>query len=581
MYRLVDLARTARRLGREATVSAQRLEAVLDASPLPIAVFDGDGVVQRWNDAAAVASGWRAEGVVGRPWDLLPAPGERRADGVRRRALAGERLDHVELGLRRRDGVPRRVEISTAPVGAPAAPDAVVAIFDDVTDERRREDEVRYLADHDPLTGVLNRRRFSECLIDAIADADLDGTGLVVAIADLDHFKSINDSAGHAVGDQMLCDLARLLAGKLRPGDVCARLSGDEFAFLLHDTRTDEAVDVADRILAAVRDYRLPLDGELGALDVTVSLGIGAIEPGIDPKERAEAVLLHADMALYEAKEQGRNRVAVWTPTLAETQRLAARRGWSTRMKDALADGRFVIHLQPIVDLRVGRVAYHEALTRMIDEQGRVIPPAQFLPHAGDLGVIEEIDQNALDRAIALLEAGPRQRIFVNLDSVSFASDPLLDRLEHLFRSRPGLAGRLGIEITERAPVRDYERAQRRLETLTSLGCLLSIDDFGTGFSSFEHLRRLPAHFVKIDARFIEGVNTDPVSSAILDGIVNTARALSMKVIAEGIETPDTARLLGSRKIEFGQGYLYGRPATVTPGRGFAPVAADAASAAR
>jgi diguanylate cyclase (GGDEF)-like protein/PAS domain S-box-containing protein len=561
VYRLVDLAKTARDLGREAAESAARLEAVLHASPLAIAVLDGAGVVQSWNEAAEAASGWRAERVVGRPWELVPAPGERRAAGIQQRALTGERLDHVELGLRRRDGTPRRIEISTAPVGAPEAPDAVVAVFDDVTDERKREDEVRYLADHDTLTGLLNRRRFSECLIDAIADADLLGTPLMVAIADLDHFKSINDTAGHATGDQMLADLARLIVGRLRPTDICARLSGDEFALLLRGARTDEAVDVAERILAAVREYRLPLEGVHGSLDVTISIGICALEPGGDPATRAETAILHADMALYEAKERGRNDAVVWTPTLAETQKLTARRGWSTRIKDALEDDRFVIHLQPIVDLRVGRVAYHEALTRMLDEHGRIVSPAQFLPHAGDLGVIDEIDQNAIDRAIGLLEADPELRIFVNLDSQSFASDPLLDRLEDTFRDRPDLAGRLGIEITERAPVRDYGRARQRLAALTSLGCLLAIDDFGSGFSSFEHLRLLPAHFVKVDARFIEEVGGDPVSGAILDGIVKTAHALSMRIIAEGIETPETARLLGARSIEYGQGYFFGRPA--------------------
>jgi diguanylate cyclase (GGDEF)-like protein/PAS domain S-box-containing protein len=565
VYRFFDLARTARRFGREAAESAARLEAVLDASPLPIAVFDRGGGVQKWNDAAEVASGWRAEDVIGKRWQMMPATGEKRADGVRRRALSGERIDHIELGLRRRDGTPRRVEVSTAPVGSSGAPDAVVAVFDDVTDERRREDEVRYLADHDPLTGLVNRRRFSECLIEATEDGESSGSSLVVGIADLDHFKTINDSAGHAAGDQMLCDLARLVASRLRPDDVCARLSGDEFAFLLRGATTDEAVGVAERIIDAVRDYRLPVDCECGSLDVTLSLGLCKIEAGPNSMARAEASLLCADVALYEAKGQGRNRLAVWTPALGETQQLTARRGWSTRIKDALADRRFVVYLQPIVDLRVGRVAYHEALTRMLDERGRVISPAQFLPHAADLGVIAEIDQNAIDSAVALLEANPRERIFVNLDPQSFASDVFLDRLEHTFRTRPWLADRLGIEITERAPLRDYERAQQRLAALTSLGCLLAIDDFGSGFSSFEHLRRLPAHFVKVERRFVGDVTTDPVSAAILDGIINTAHALSMKVIAEGIETAETARLLSTYDIEYGQGYLFGRPAPASP----------------
>jgi len=561
VYRLIDLARTARGLGRQAAASAARLEAVLHASPLPIAVFDPGGGVQGWNEAAEAASGWRAAEVIGRHWQMMPAPGEKRTDGIRRRALAGERLDHIELGLRRHDGTPRRVEISTAPVGPADAPEAVVAIFDDVTEERIHEDEVRYLAEHDPLTGLLNRRRFSERLVDEITAADTSGAALVLGIADLDHFKFINDAAGHATGDEMLCDLSRLLAAKLRPDDVCARLSGDEFAFLLRGATTHEAVDVAERILAAFRGYRLPVDSLGEAVDITASVGLCHLRPGPSPIVRAEATLRQADMALYEAKAQGRNRVAIWTPTLAETQQLTARRGWSTRIKDALTDDRFVIYLQPIVDLRAGRVAYHEALTRMIDDEGRILAPGQFFPHAADLGVIDEIDRNAIARAIALLEADPALRIFVNLDTQSFHSDRILDELEDKFRSRPHLADRLGIEITERAPLRDYDRAQERLVTLTSLGCLLAIDDFGTGFSSFEHLRRLPAQFVKVGGRLIDDLAADPVSEAILDGIINTAHSLSMKVVAEGIETLSTARLVGQHAIEYGQGYLYGRPA--------------------
>jgi EAL domain-containing protein (putative c-di-GMP-specific phosphodiesterase class I) len=201
----------------------------------------------------------------------------------------------------------------------------------------------------------------------------------------------------------------------------------------------------------------------------------------------------------------------------------------------------------------------------MLDENGELVSPAEFLPHAADLSVIDQIDQNALDWAIALLESDPKLRIFVNLDTQSFYSDPLLDGLERVFAARPHLAGRLGFEITERAPLRDYDRAERRLTKLRSLGCLVAIDDFGTGFSSFEHLRRLPANFVKVDARFIDALESDPVSGAILQGIVNTAHALSMQVIAEGIETHETVRLLGTQNIEYGQGYLYGRPAPATP----------------
>ena len=288
----------------------------------------------------------------------------------------------------------------------------------------------------------------------------------MVAIADIDNFKLVNDSAGHPVGDAVLRDIANLLATRLRPQDVCARLSGDEFALLLPGCTTDEGFQIVERLLDAVRGYRLPIDD--GSIDITISVGLAPIQPDDDSGRSAENALLHADSALYEAKGQGRNRAVIWTPTLAQAQQLASRRGWSTRIKDALAEDRFIIHLQPIVDLDTGLPVYHEALTRMLDPHDNLLSPAVFLPHAHELGLMEAIDRNALDQAVALLEADPELRIFINLDPASFYSDNLLDRLETILLTRPHLHGRLGIEITERAPIRDYQRAQQRLHALKS-----------------------------------------------------------------------------------------------------------------
>jgi diguanylate cyclase (GGDEF)-like protein/PAS domain S-box-containing protein len=565
VYRLTDLVATARRLGRAASESARvaaesaaRLEAVLDASPLPIAVLGETGDVQRWNGAAEAALGWQADEVIGKRWQMLPAPGEKRAEGICRRALAGERLDHVELGLRRHDGEARRIELSTAPVGPPDELEAVVAVFEDVTDERRHEDEIRYLAEHDSLTGLLNRRRFSERLADEVAASAATGADLLVAVADLDNFKLVNDSAGHHVGDEVLRDVANLFASRLRPQDVCARLSGDEFAFLMPGCRPDEAFAVAQRLLQAVRDYRLPTEN--GSIAVTTSIGLSPLRHGGEPVALEEEAMIAADTALYEAKARGRNRASMWSPALTETHQFAVRQGWSSRIREALSDDRFLIHLQPIVDLRSTEPAYHEALMRMTDEHGQLVSPGEFLPHASRSGLVEDIDRRAVEQAVALLHAEPTLRIFVNLDPRSFSSDELLDWIEKILKEAPGLAHRFGIEITERAPMRDYERAERRLTTLKSLGCLIAIDDFGTGFSSFEHLRRLPADLVKVGNGFIEGLGSDPVSDAILDGIIATAHAVSMQVVAEGIETLATASVLASHRIEYAQGYLYGRP---------------------
>jgi len=419
----------------------------------------------------------------------------------------------------------------------------------DVEEEKQTAERIEFLASHDPLTGLPNRRSFEHELALAVARAAR-GSRAALLLCDIDNFKLVNDTAGHPVGDRFLIEVAGRLRAQLRPDDALCRLSGDEFAVLLNGSDEEQAAAAAERLLEVVRDYRL--ESRVGVLDVSISLGLYELRKD----ETTQRALRRADEALYEAKAHGKDQQRAWkTGSVAV---LTASRGWSPRIKDALRDNRIEAFLQPIVSLPSGRVAFYEALCRLKRVDGSYIAPAAFLSHAERFGLMSAIDGRMVDLAQGLLKERDDLKILVNLSASSFDDDNLLDHLRTILATVP--AGSLGIEITEHVAMTDLAHATSELHTLKELGALVAIDDFGTGFSSFEHLRRLPADFVKVGNGFIEGLGADPVNDAILDGIVATAGALSMRVIAEGVETRATAALLQARKIPYAQGYLYARP---------------------
>jgi len=239
----------------------------------------------------------------------------------------------------------------------------------------------------------------------------------------------------------------------------------------------------------------------------------------------------------------------------------AATLDWSTRIKDALDEDRFLVYLQPIVELATGKVVRYEALARLLECDGSIAPPGAFIPPAGRLGLMPALDGAILDKVVALLDRDPSLHICMNLDPASFEDDELLDKLEQFFTRRRHLAGRLGIEITEHTSLRDTERAERRLMRLRKLNCGVAIDDFGTGFASFAHLRELPVDIVKISHSFVAHVDADPGAVALMEAIVTVSRALGKHVVAEGVETAEIATALRAFDITYAQGYLFGRPA--------------------
>lgn len=417
----------------------------------------------------------------------------------------------------------------------------------------RREGEIRYLAVHDPLTGLPNRRVLEETLGQVVQRAR-GGRHAALLVIDVDRFKRINDTAGHLGGDRALVEVGAALGGALRPGDLLARLGGDEFAAIVHDVAREEARQVADRVVEAIASLRFR-DAE-HAFDLTASVGACVIDGSLD----SQKVMSVADSALYEAKERGRNRAVVAEDGLARHREVARANRWATRIKDALDDGRLLVALQPIVSLGDRRVAYHEALARLLAEEGRLAAAGEFIPVAEQFGLMARVDRHVFESAVRLVRSRPGLRVLVNLSAESFDDDSLLDLIEARLGEAAIAPGSIGFEITETIAMRDIDLALRRVRRLKELDCSVALDDFGTGFSSLLRLRELPVDFVKIGPPFTSGCPRDVAGCSVVKGVVEVSRVLGKQVIAEAVETNATAEALRDLGVEYGQGFLFGRP---------------------
>ena len=440
------------------------------------------------------------------------------------------------------------------------------AIFD-ITARKRAEDRLAYLAYHDPLTDLPNRTLFQERLSRTIADADRTGAPAAVLFADLDDFKLINDSFGHSVGDRLLQDVARRLRRVTRSGDVVARQGGDEFLILLSgrgDARLHQAEANADmragaeRIAAALRDA-LTEPFMLGDIELYVTASVGAsIYP--EDADSAEALLKHADVALYAAKDAGRDGFQVYRRGGRDHGRELSVAG---RLRHAAAREELELHYQPLVDLHDRRVVGAEALIRWNDPERGLTAPADFLPIAERTGLIRPITEWVVDEACRQSRewrnAGHDLFVSVNL-SPAFWQPTAMRAVMATIEAFGLNADRMMIEITEQAamsPVADLEPV---LAELHARGLRLAIDDFGTGHSSLGRLSRLRVNTLKIDRGFIADVPGDRGASILVESMVSLARNLGLHCLAEGIETEEQLAFLVARGCPLGQGYLFGRP---------------------
>jgi diguanylate cyclase (GGDEF)-like protein/PAS domain S-box-containing protein len=560
LLRLAEMLHVAERSTAEAEAARHNLEAVVRSSPLPMCVLDLQGRVQLWNQAVANLLGWPSAEVVGRQIPVVPAHDEapERLEDLYRRMLAGEPLEGVEISLLSKSHERVEVSMSTTAVRDDCGRmTGIVSAAFDLTERNHQAERIRYLASHDPLTQLPNRRAFEQALEEAVGHARRRPGGSVLVV-DLDNFKLVNDSAGHPAGDRYLVAVAELLASAVRPQDLVARLGGDEFGVLLESVSLPESRAVCERLLEMASEFRLQVAGQ--ELDLGLSIGLAQV----DGSEGVDATLARADAALYTAKAQGKNRYVMHAPTATENGEGAVAARLAVRIKDALHDDRLSLKLQPIVDLSTGEACFAEALIRMRDRSGALVHPDAFLPAAERFGLMPRIDRWIVETAFELLERHDDLRLFVNLTGSSLADDSLLELIAAGIRRHRFEEGRLGFEVTETAAVRDLQQASKRLGQLASLGCPIAIDDFGTGFSSFAHLKLLPASYVKIGESFVRNLESSATNQAIVRAIVEVAHALDKKVIAEAVESRAAARLVAGLGIELGQGYAFGRPTSAS-----------------
>ncbi len=413
-----------------------------------------------------------------------------------------------------------------------------------IAEQREMQSQLRHLADHDPLTGLCNRRRFAERVDEQLGYARRYGHPGALLFIDLDSFKFINDSFGHPTGDRVIGRVAEAISGSLRATDTAARLGGDEFAVLLPEIDEDGALRVAEAMLGAIK----------AGHDPVVGASAGIVLFGADREIAAEDLFIAADIALYDAKDAGHGGICVYRG------QKGMKLTWVERIRDALSEDRLVLHAQPIVDLRSGEVAREELLVRMIDRDGSEIPPLSFLPTAERFGLIGEIDRFAVGRAIELARQG--RAVAVNISGPALTDRVLIDRVAEAIRA--GLDPKLlSFELTETTGVANIEAVRRFAGYLEGLGCDLALDDFGTGLSSLRYLKHLPIQTLKIDREFIGGMTESAFDCYLVQTIVALAKRLGQKTVAEGVEDGATLSLVREFGVDYAQGYLLGAPARI------------------
>jgi len=428
----------------------------------------------------------------------------------------------------------------------------------DVTQEKDLEERLGHQAFHDPLTGLPNRRLFRERVDHALADAARPGGGSVVLFIDLDNFKTVNDSFGHASGDEVIVAAARRIKSCARAGDTAARLGGDEFALLLENATVEQAAALAARILVALHDTPVEFSGH--TVVVGASIGIAAAGPG----ETTEILLRNADLAMYQAKLRGRGRRVVYEPGMhkgAVAQfRLAA------ALQTAVAAGAITLAYQPIADLHTGAVVGVEALARWSDPELGDVPPSAFITVAEQTGLIQELGGQVIVRACGdvarwRVATGSDAYVSVNVSPLQLEDDEFPGFVVRALRDHGLAPTSLVLEVTEGLLLEVSS-----LETLRELrahGVRVSIDDFGTGYSSLSRVRKLPVDMVKIDQAFVSSVESGVADLAFLQAIIQLAETLHLATIAEGIETATQLGQLQSMACEYGQGYLLARPGPI------------------
>ncbi|MDE2248472.1 MAG: EAL domain-containing protein [Xanthomonadaceae bacterium] len=557
-----------RRLATELVKQHELLKVTLDSIGDAVVTTDADGTVTWLNPVAERMTGWRTEEASGCPlarvFHIVNArtrlPAEiAAAQRTQRERVAGPAIDTVLIS---RDGREFGIEDSTAPIlNEQGELLGMVLVFHDVTEQRRLSNEMSFRACHDAMTGLVNRAEFEARLQEFIDRAHEDGGRHALIYIDLDQFKLVNDACGHAAGDRLLQQVAKLLQDTVRSRDILARLGGDEFGIILDYCPGEQAGRLARQICEKMEDFRF-IHGDQ-RFRVSASIGLVPVDERWDS---TAAVLQAADISCYAAKEAGRNRVHAWFDTDAAMRVRSREMQWAHRLEQALDENRFVLFAQRIFPIASpsGKIIA-EVLLRLVEPDGTLTLPGAFLPAAERFNLSARIDRWVLRRAIAVL-ADMGCLAHVEVLHVNLSGQSIGDRVFHLQavdmlqQAGAEVCRRICLEITETAAITNMADATVFIEQVHDLGCRVALDDFGAGASSFGYLKALSADMLKIDGQFVKDIVTDPLDEAAVRCFVQVAKVVGMATVAEFVDHPAVLDQLREIGVDYAQGFLLHRP---------------------
>jgi diguanylate cyclase (GGDEF)-like protein/PAS domain S-box-containing protein len=559
-----------RKLLAEKELAQTTLEAIGDA----VITTDVKGNIQYFNPVAEHLTGWSLREVKGLPltdvFNIINENTRRTIENPLQKVLRFGQIVTLAQNtvLIARDGTEYPIEDSAAPIRASNGEIiGVVLVFHDVTQSRYLARQLAWQANHDDLTGLFNRRTFELQLMDAIVGARSQDQKHVLCFIDLDQFKAVNDTCGHAAGDELLCQVTKLLQERVRVTDTLARLGGDEFGLLLHQCSLAQAEQVAEALRQRIQEFQFIWQGKT----FTIGLSIGLAE--IDANcQNLITVLSAADAACYAAKAKGRNCIYVYQSDDLKLTQHRSEIQWISKIDQALREDRFQLYFQKITPVIAGSNADHyEILLRLIDESGELVLPMEFIPAAERYHLILAIDQWVIRTFFSQYEKHQQQYInhrgtkqrglyTINLSGGSVNSEAFLEFLKGQFVEYNIAPQSICFEITETTAIANLEQAAQLIHSLKEMGCRFALDDFGSGMSSLAYLKNLPVDYLKIDGGFIKDIDSDQIDYAMVDSFNHLSHLMGIQTIAECVESESVLKQLQKIGVDFAQGFCIDKP---------------------
>ena len=574
LYTTIDIALYKHKVDKTLKRQERRFSAILHSIADGIIATDNERKIQFLNPVAEEITGWKeAEARTKSIENLISIIDENTNSVIQLPAVDTPitknsifYFKNAVVKNRNGDKIPVEGTIASIRDSEKKVEGQVIAIRD-VTQLREMSDKISYQASHDALTGLYNREAFSQSLKGMINSANKENRQHALIYLDLDQFKLINDTIGHAAGDELLLETTGIMKNVFRSSDVCARLGGDEFGVLLSDTDQDTAYVIAQRLHNRLSERRLIWDKT--AFNIHSSIGLVTIDAA---SEDIHSVLAAADDACYIAKDEGGRRIRVYKTSDSTFKKRRGEMQWVTRLTRALEEDRFELFYQNIIPIsqaaKETQMKKFELLIRMVDEEGNIIPPADFLPAAERYNMMPSIDRWVINTAMGMYNkvaaqngtVGKRMIFTINLSAESMADEHFLEFIQNQIKSHGVKPSDFCFEITETVTISNMTTASKFIHELKALGCTFALDDFGSGFSSFNYLKNMPVDYLKIDGSFVKDMDENAVNSAMVEAINNLGHVMGIKTIAEFVRNRQILDRLKDLGIDYAQGYEIAKP---------------------